>query len=239
MHDPWRYCDADDDVVADFLAASVQRLIESGGWLNPETRLVARGGQIHVECDADAGEPLFRVPRAAFLHVGAISWSDDAEALAITDMGVSAGDTDLALLFSQIGLHNSCGKLPWIAATHPTLAADLTDEIINAVRAIQPNFRTQHPSAAELFWRNRAFHIPAFSDEPELIALPVLDLLNHHPSGAVGSWTGEEFVVDVRRPHGDAQCFLNYGKNLTVTAKVVAEGPDHTKTAWTRTWSVS
>ena len=149
MHDPWRYCDADDDVVADFLAASVQRLIESGGWLNPETRLVARGGQIHVECDADAGEPLFRVPRAAFLHVGAISWSDDADALAITDMGVSAGDTDLALLFSQNGLHNSSGQLPSNVTTHPTLAADLTEDIIIPVRANSSNFRTPHPPAAD------------------------------------------------------------------------------------------
>ncbi len=49
-----------------------------------------------------------------------------------------------------------------------------------------------------------------------------------------------DYGCTVRRDPDGRVYVTTYGnKNLTVTAKVVAEGPDHTKTTWTRTWSVS
>lgn len=54
---------------ADFLAASVESLREHGGWLHPAARLVERDSYLSIECDADEGELLLRVPRSAMLPV--------------------------------------------------------------------------------------------------------------------------------------------------------------------------
>jgi hypothetical protein len=49
-----------------------------------------------------------------------------------------------------------------------------------------------------------------------------------------------DYGCTVRREPGGRVYVTTYGnKDLTVTAKVVAKGPDHTKTTWTKTWSVS
>jgi hypothetical protein len=49
-----------------------------------------------------------------------------------------------------------------------------------------------------------------------------------------------DYGCTVRRESNDRVYVTTYGKkNLTVTAKIVATGPDHTKTTWTRTWSVT
>ena len=222
MPDPWRWCTADDDMVADFLAASVETVIDLGGWIHPAARFVAAGGELHVECDGDDGEPLLRLPREAFLRLHRIDWSTDGEHLAIESMAEDAGDP--SLLMAQVGLHNSCGKMMHLATNHPVLAPDMSEELVTAVRAFRPSFRLRQPDAVSLFWSNRAFRIPAYAPLPEPVALPLIDLLNHHPDGAVGQWDGECFAVDVRHPTGTSECLIDYGLQRDAVGMAVVYG---------------
>jgi len=208
---PWQWCDADDDVVADFLAATVQGLIESGGWIHPEARIVARDGDLHIECPADEGTPLIRVPAAAMLPVTRARWNSGNSELSILGLDDWPEGADLPLLITQVGLHNACGKLPRLVATHPSASQTLSAEIIDAVRVLRPTFRTRTMSPTDVFWATRTFRLPAFAGEAQPVVLPVLDTLNHHPLGAVGQWHGGSFTVSVSRPTGTTECFLDYG----------------------------
>lgn len=207
--DPWRHVDADDDFVADLLAGTVDAVLERGGWLHPEARIVARDGQLQVACPAPDGEPLIRLPREAFIPIGRVKWGTGAESLDID--GLTDTVDDLELLLLQTALHNVCGKLPWLANAHPVRAPDLHEATIAAVRAFRPSFRSVQPTAAELLWSTRAFRLPVDGRTPEPYALPIVDCLNHHHRGATGTWSDGLFSVDIAHPDGSDECLLDYG----------------------------
>ena len=98
-------------------------------------------------------------------------------------------------------------------ADQVVLAGGLTPlNVVEAVRAVKLGFRREARSAVSLFWSTRVLRIPAGPGlEPEPMALPVVDCLDHRAQGAVGDWTGEAFVVSVAHAGGAPACFLDYG----------------------------
>lgn len=223
--DPWRHVDADDDLVADLLAGTVEAVVETGGWLHPAVRFVVRDGQAHVECDAPEGEPLLRVPREAFIRVDRVQWSDSAEALEFDSIPDGFTPTEVELLVLQTAFHNACRKIPWISRTHPVLAPDLGTEVIEAVRAIHPGFRQHQMTAAEVFWSTRAFRMALGEDvSNEKVVVPLIDLLDHDHRGATGSWTGDTFEVANAHPLGTDECRLDYGHERDVIEMAIVYG---------------
>ena len=225
MIDAWRFVDADDDLVADLLAGTVELVLELGGWIHPEARILARDGQLRLTCEADDGVPLVRLPAEAFLPIGRVDWGVGDEALEVTGFSGSLTDVQHELLILQTALHNACGKIPWLVATHPVLAPDLDPALIEAVRAFRPSFRLRQPPPVSLFWSTRVFRLPAQgSDRPEPMALPIVDLLDHRSGGATGTWTGDAFVVDVRHAGGRPETWLDYGLHRDAIGMAVVYG---------------
>lgn len=224
VRSPWSWCDSDDEIVADLMAASVEILLDHGGWIHPGARLVARQGQMRVECDARDGEPLISVPSDAFLRVGEMAWGGDRDALTLIDPASAPAGTDYGLLLAQIGMHNASGKIPWIAKTHPVLSTGLSGELIEAMRCFRPSFRRRRPTPASVFWSDRCFRIAVAEAPPEPVALPLLDLLDHHPRGAVGSWDGKAFTIAVAHARGTAECFMDYGLHRDALGMAIVYG---------------
>jgi len=164
-----------------------------------------------MECPAADGEPLLRVPTTAMLPIQRVDWASGADVLRVTGISDWPHEADLPLLYTQVGLHNACGKLPRLVAMHPSASQTLSTETIAAVRVLRPSFRIRTLSPTDVFWATRAFRLPAFDGESQPVVLPVLDALNHHPRGAVGQWHGDSFTVSVSRPTGTTECYLDYG----------------------------
>lgn len=225
MTSAWGYVDSDDEFVADLLAGTLEVVAELGGWVHPQARLVARDGQLSLTCGAARGTPLVRLPSAAFLPVGRVAWAPGADQLEILQAPDDLTGAQVELLHLQVALHNACRKLPWLARTHPVLDARLPDDVIEAVHRFRPSFRMRQPSAAELLWSLRAFRLPGVpGGTPEPMALPIVDLLNHHHQGSTGQWTGSSFDVDVRTPVGTAECALDYGLQRDAIGMAVVYG---------------
>lgn len=209
--DPWRHVDADDDLVADFLAGTVEVVHEVGGWIHPELRIMARDGYLWVEADVSDGEPLVHLPAEAFIPISRVTW-DDGSTLAFHDEHDELSPVQSELLVLQIALHNACHKLPTLMSTHPAVADDLSDEVIEAVRALKPDFRVEARSTVSMFWSNRVLRIPPKEGAaPEPMALPIVDLLDHRRGGATGTWTGDGFAVTAAHAGRAPGCFLDYG----------------------------
>lgn len=201
----------DTELIADLIAGTVEVVLEVGGRLHPSLRVVVRGGELSVEADVPEGEPIIELPSAAFLPIARVTW-DDGDVLRFHDDDDVLSDAGFALLTMQVALHNACGKLPRLIATHPQLAADLTPEVVSAVRAVKPGFRSEERSPVSLFWSNRVLRIPrAAGGEPEPMALPIVDCLDHRSGGATGTWTGEGFHVTAAHAGAAPACFLDYG----------------------------
>lgn len=212
MINAWSFVDADDDIVADLLASTIEIVLELDGWLNPSLRIVARDGQLQLDCAANDSEPLIFLPTEAYVRVGRVGWSDSAERLEVLDVPDDFNAAEHELLILQTALHNQCGKVPWLVTTHPVLAPDLDESVIAAVRRLRPDFRVQPTTAAGVLWSTRCLRIPpAGSTSPEPMALPIVDLLNHHGAGATGVSAPDGFSVTVRHASGTGECFLDYG----------------------------
>ena len=186
-----------------------------------------RDGQGHVETLVELApqEPLLQVPSSCFVRIGRVTWLENDEGLAYDGIPEEFGDAEAQLLILQTALHNACGKVPSLMATHPVLATDLTDEVVQAVRAFRPSFRGTRPSVAGLFWSARVFRVPPAPGAPsEPCAIPLIDMLDHHSSGATGTWTGDGFAVTAVHPRGGSEVMLNYGLRRDAIGMAVVYG---------------
>jgi len=215
--------DSDDPAATDLLAAIVQVLAESGGWLHPQARLICRDGDLSLQCRADDGEPLVRVPHEAMVPVSRMLWTTSDDGLAFTDLpeGLAGPATEIAYL--HVALLNQCRKLADLHRSHPLLAP-LTPGVIEAVRAFRPSFRTRPIDPTSLLWSTRCFRLSTGSGAPEPVAIPVVDLLDHHGGGATGVGHGSAFTVPISRPLGDDTCLLDYGWQRDAIGMAVVYG---------------
>ena len=210
--DPWRHVDADDDLVADVLAGTVEAVIEAGGWIHPRAVLQVREGAASVECADGEGELLLHVPRSCFLPIMRVEWGRQDDALEVLALPDDLTGLEVELLTLQVAFHNARGALPALMRTHPAAAADLCDDVIDAVRALRPDFRMHAASPVDLFWTARAFRVPVDPGGAlEPVGVPLIDLLDHHAGGATPTLTADGFDVPVRTPVGSS-CRLDYGR---------------------------
>lgn len=206
---PW--VDAEDPIVADLLLGTIELMLQSGGWVHAGARFVERSGQLSVHLAADDDRPLLQIPREAFVRVDAVTWDHDADRLEILDLPDDVGDVELPMLYLQTALHNQCAKLPWLRTAHPAVAA-LPDRVVDAAVRIEPGFRRTTMSTTDLLFSNRCFRLPlAGAGEPQRVLIPLVDLLNHHSTGATAQWDGRTFSVMPSRSLGTTQCALDYG----------------------------
>jgi hypothetical protein len=209
-----RFIQSDDPIVTDLLASTIELVAEAGGWIAPSISIVCSKGQLHIESLEVDDSPLFHIPSQAFVRVDDVLWSDSSEQLEILDIPDHFDDIETELLYIQVALHNQCGKLSWMTKTHPWLAEDVPDEVIEAVRQILPSFREPRITATDALWANRCFKIAINeSQEPQRVLIPLVDLLNHHNLGTTGLWTGDAFDVASNAAFGSNECALNYGLN--------------------------
>lgn len=217
--------DADDVIVADLLAGTLELVAELGGWVHPDARLAARDGQLSLHCVGDSPGPLIRLPRSAMVRIGRVTWGDSTERLEVLDIPDDLTTDEIELLMMQVALHNQSGKVPWLVGTHPVLDPSLPSDVVDAVRWFRPSFRLRQPTAASVLWSTRVFRLPPVgSTTPEPMALPIVDLLNHHPAGTTAILTDDAFVVDVSRPFGTTECALDYGLERDAIGMAVVYG---------------
>lgn len=217
--------DAEDALIADLLAGTVEVLREAGGFIAPTTRLVERRGQLSLESTGEDGSALVRIPRECFVRVDRVVWAEQDDRMIIIEIPEDFSDIETEMLYLQVALHNACDKLAWMRCTHPSLDPELSDELIEAVRELIPSFRNPPMAATDVLWANRCFRIALSPDsEPERVLIPLVDMLNHHERGAVADWTGEEFQVVTARPFGTQECALNYGMDRDALELAVVYG---------------
>lgn len=217
--------DSDDELVADLLAGTLQLIAETGGWISPYARIVARDGQLSMTCDEGDGAPLLNIPREMLVPVDEVTWTTESGQLQVIDLPDDLGAMATEVVYLQVALHNRCGKLPWMSRTHPSLATDLSERAIEATRALVPSFRAGHHDVADVLWANRCFRLPLRGEAARpRILVPIVDLLNHHTKGASGDWDGRTFAVAACRPFGTNECALDYGMSRDALELAAAYG---------------
>jgi len=217
--------DAESPLVADLLAGTLEVIREAGGFIAPTTRLIERQGQLSLASSTDDGFPLLRIPRECFVRVDLVTWAEQEGRMVIVEIPEEFSDIETEMLYLQVALHNACRKLDWMQSTHPSLDPNLPGDLVEAVRQLIPSFRNPMMAATDVLWANRCFRVPLDSGgQPERVLIPVVDMMNHHSRGAIGDWTGENFVVSVSKPCGADECALDYGMNRDALEMAIVYG---------------
>ena len=215
--------DSDDAVTTDLLGGLLELLADSAGWLHPGARLVARAGQLSVHASAEPDELLVRVPAALLIRVGRVDWSVNDGVLTPAAISPEIVGLELEALFVLIGLLNQTAKIPDLLATHPLLADDLPPRVVEAVSALRPSFGSARPDPVSLLWSTRCFRTSFDGSAPEPVAVPILELMNHHSRGALAEPAAGGFAAQAQALHGD-ECFLDYGRNRDAISMAVVYG---------------
>lgn len=218
-----RHVDATDPVVVDLLSGILEVLAAAGGWLHPRARIVERDGHLRLHCPAPDGEPLVRVPRAAMVPVGRMSWAVSPDALVVDHLPEGLDPLAAELAYLEVALLNQCGKVPELHRTHP-LIAPLDPGLIEAVRALRPGFRTEPIDPTSLLWSTRCFRLTTGTGPAEPVVIPVVDLLDHHSAGAIGTGQADSFDVTVLHAGTGDACFLDYGWKRDAIGMAVVYG---------------
>lgn len=215
--------DSDDPVTSDLLGGLLELLAEGRGWLHPGARLVARDGHLSVHASANPGELLLRIPAELLVRVGHVDWSTTNGVLAPAAFSPEIDGLELETLFVLTGLLNQSGKIQDLLGTHPLLADDLPPRLIEAVSGLRPSFSSARPDPVSLLWSTRCFRKSFDGAAPEPVAVPILELLNHHSRGAIAEPTNGGFAVQAQVFHDD-ECFLDYGRDRDAISMAILYG---------------
>ncbi len=215
--------DSDDPATSDLLGGLLELLAEGGGWLHPGARVVARDGHLSVHASAEPGELLLRIPAELLVRVGRVDWSTTNGVLAPAAISPEIDGLELETLFVLTGLLNQSGKIPNLLGTHPLLADDLPPRLIEAVSGLRPSFGSARPDPISLLWSTRCFRKSFDGAAPEPVAVPILELLNHHSRGANAEPTNGGFAVQAQVFHDD-ECFLDYGRDRDAISMAILYG---------------
>jgi hypothetical protein len=99
MNPTMPHIDADDVIVEDLLAGTLELVAELGGWLHPQARIVARDGQLGLHCGSEDDAPLVHLPREAFVRIGRVTWSHSREGLEVLDIPAEMTDIEAVRWF--------------------------------------------------------------------------------------------------------------------------------------------
>jgi len=215
--------ESDDPVTTDLLGGLLELLADSGGWLHPGARLLAREGQLSVHASAAVSELLVRVPAELLVRVGRVDWSVRDGVLAPAAISPEIDGLELEALFILIGLLNQSGKIPDLLATHPLLVDDLPPRLVKAVSSLRPSFGSAQPDPISLLWSTRCFRRSFDDGAPEPVAVPILELMNHHSRGAIAEPAAGGFAARAQ-VFQDDECFLDYGRDRDAISMAVVYG---------------
>lgn len=200
--------DCESPAVADALAAIVEVAQSLGARFAPGLVLLERGGHLtgHRESsDHGSPDPLIVLPKAALPRVNDGTWQFDGDEI-VVEANHGADDSTRVLLQLMARLFTVTGKPQWYGSEHPRAALAEGSDAITAIRQLRPQFSLDRSPMGFLATRGYLPH--GYSD---MVLIPIVDTLNHHPDGAPLRFREGSLRVGASHATGTSECLLNYG----------------------------
>jgi len=189
-----------------------------GGEVHPDACLQERDGQFSVFVAPDRAEqavPLFRLPAALLIPVAQLRWDERDDALAYQLADANLTPIQQRLLRLHVRLYNAVDKAAWARVHLPSVALADHPALLAAVRSFRPGFCKEGQSSAEKFIQTRIIRYRAAkatgSEAAVRVLMPLIDLLNHHPTGAGFQTDASGMRVALAQPEPGGECFASYG----------------------------
>lgn len=204
--------DASTPGVAESIAALVDLVVEAGGTVHPQMRVVERAGalSVHLQGDDD-GQPLVRLPELLLVPVDDLGWDSDPGRIAVTRGRAALGADQLRALDLMLDVYNRTGKAGWAQRHLPGCSLPRNGAALAAVQRAVPEF-AERTSVAEIFIGSRIYSHRTTPEGPTSnVLMPIVDYLDHHRRGAPLRVVDGVMVIGVRRPDDPTSCRVTYG----------------------------
>ena len=206
--------DVENPALAELLGTMVDMVVAAGGSLAPQLTFVERAGSIsiHRPIDAPPVAWLATVPAAVLVPVGELDWAErnDRFALASEPAGLTPERRQMLDLFMAI--YNAAAKPDWLAGSF-NVVAQRDPSLLAAVSRVKPGARPLEGPLARQFIATRTLTMGKsagdLADVP--LIMPVLDFLNHHPSGKTFRFHEGQMVIAETHVAQSNECFASYG----------------------------
>ena len=201
--------------LAELLGAMVDMVVAAGGSLAPQLTFVERAGSIsiHRPIDAPPVAWLATIPAALLVPVGELDWAErnDCFALASEPAGLTPERRQMLDLF--IAIYNAAAKLDWLAGSF-NVVAQRDPSLLAAVSRVKPGAIPFEGPLARQFLSTRILFMGKsagdLADVPLIV--PLLDFLNHHPSGKTFRFHAGQLVIAETHVAPSNECFASYGR---------------------------
>ena len=182
--------------------------------LAPQLTFVERAGSIsiHRPIDAPPVAWLATIPAAVLVPVGELDWAErnDRFALASEPAGLTPERRQMLDLF--IAIYNAAAKPDWLAGSF-NVVAQRDPSLLAAVSRVKPGARPLEGPLARQFIATRYLTMGKsagdLADVP--VIMPVIDFLNHHPSGKTFRFHEGQLVIAETHVAQSNECFASYG----------------------------
>jgi hypothetical protein len=190
--------------------------VASGIELHPALEVRERDGHISLHVAAPDGEVLIRLPEDLLVPVGDATWDASGDVLRVVQHDPSASPAQRELADAHVALYNATHKIRWVNRSLPRVALSSDPAAIDAIRLLRPAFATRVVDVAQAFVSTR------INREGSL--MPVVDFLDHHPSGAPLQVRDGSMTIAVEHGGSGTKCFACYGSHLDVVDLVLGHG---------------
>lgn len=205
--------ECDSTEVETLLATIVRAAVDAGGFAADRIVFRERAGELSVhrgpsQLDERRPQKLLAITLPTLTPVAQGEWHLEGDRLTVKPKE-TASDLNARMLRLHADLYTACGKPRWYQNTHPVAA--LTDDhpAIPWIRSLRPRFAlSAGPSG---FLKTRILDHRRPGKSAVAVLLPMLDSLNHHPSGGRFLYNAEQMRVRELHPTGTTECLANYG----------------------------
>lgn len=216
----------DNTAVESLLRGLADQIVALGGRLSADAEISCEDGNLSIRsCAADgAKDELIFVPEAALIPASQASLALQGDEIVVRSVDDEMDQNRRSLLQFMVELYNLTGKIRNFRATSPLLCLARSPEVLAHLLAGR-NLPDKPPQSGapeyddqvvKLFIKSRTLGY-RFGGAPKTpVLMPLIDSLNHHPTGASFRPVKEEdetgLAVNVARPlDGSTECFARYG----------------------------
>lgn len=199
--------------VAEHIDHLAELVLAAGGSVHPRARFVEQDGELSVHLDGDPADlPLLVVPESLLVPVDGIDWDPDPDRIAVRSGDAGLSEVQRSALEAMLGLYEVTGKPVWAQRSLPGCSLPQDPVALAAVTEVQPGFGSRGSSVAEVFIDSRVFHHQLGADGgSQRVLMPLVDLVDHHRSGAPLRVVDGAMTIGVVRAAAGTACWVTYG----------------------------
>lgn len=211
--------ETDSPALTQALLHLIDLMVGADATVHPGLRITETDGQLSAWADGD-GHELMRIPTKTLVPIDGVMWSDEPP-LRLLSIPENLNPLQVDVLQACTEVMAAAGTWERFRLTHPR--ATVTDpQAIAIIQSLHPAF--SHATSAAAMLKTRTIKLALDDSAPTSYLMPMLDLVNHHPSAPAYIRDAGCLSISTWRTDARGECYVSYGSARDVLGIALAYG---------------